>query len=219
MRVLVVAREQMAAERTRAINALTALVRTINPGVDARQSLTAGQIVTIAGWRSRAEDTTTAMCRQEAVRLARRSRTLDHDLANNRVAVAEPVRTDTPQLVKAHRGRSGRRCERADRPVAPRTGSLRSSHGLPGRHLPDPASSGQHHPPPRLNRGGDRQLNRGLTTITIVLMRVDPATRAYVARWRGEGRTTKEIMPLPEALHHPLFRALATAHPSTTAAT
>jgi GNAT superfamily N-acetyltransferase len=37
MRVLVVAREQMTAERTRAINALSALVRTIDLGVDARR--------------------------------------------------------------------------------------------------------------------------------------------------------------------------------------
>lgn len=46
---------------------------------------------------------------------------------------------------------------------------------------PIPASSGKtvRH---RLNRGGDRRLNRVLTTITIVRMRIDPATRAYVTR-------------------------------------
>ena len=35
MRVLVVAREQMSGERTRAVNALNALVRTIDLGIDA----------------------------------------------------------------------------------------------------------------------------------------------------------------------------------------
>jgi transposase len=42
----------------------------------------------------------------------------------------------------------------------------------------------------RLNCG-DRRLNRALTTITIVRMRVDPATRAYVARRRAEGHTRR----------------------------
>jgi len=37
MRVLVVAREQMTGERTRTINTLTALVRTVDLGVDARK--------------------------------------------------------------------------------------------------------------------------------------------------------------------------------------
>ncbi len=67
---------------------------------------------------------------------------------------------------------------------------MRSEASL-AENSPIPASSGNtvRH---RLNRGGDRRLNRALTTITIVRMRIDPATRAYVARRRAEGRTTKE---------------------------
>ena len=78
---------------------------------------------------------------------------------------------------------------------------------------PIPASSGNtvRH---RLNRGGDRRLNRVLTTIVIVRMRVDPDTRAYVARRRAEGRTTKEIMrSLKRYITRQLFRTLAAAHP------
>jgi hypothetical protein len=58
---------------------------------------------------------------------------------------------------------------------------------------PIPASSGNtlRH---RLNRGGDRRLNRALTTIALVRMRTHAPTRIYVARRRAEGRTTKEIM-------------------------
>ena len=41
LRVLVVAREQMVAERTRAINASTALLRTVDLGVDVRKALCA----------------------------------------------------------------------------------------------------------------------------------------------------------------------------------
>ncbi|GEM_PF-2508923 len=74
MRVLVVAREQMTAERTRAINALVALVGTVDLGVDARRPLTTRQISGIAAWRDRAEDLSSATCRREAVRLARRVR-------------------------------------------------------------------------------------------------------------------------------------------------
>ncbi len=57
---------------------------------------------------------------------------------------------------------------------------------------PIPASSGQtvRH---RLNRSGDRQLNRALHTIVLCRMRDDPRTRAYTARRQAEGRSTREI--------------------------
>ena len=45
----------------------------------------------------------------------------------------------------------------------------------------------------RLNRGGDRAANNALWTISMVRMRSDPRTRAYVARRTAEGRSTKEI--------------------------
>lgn len=78
---------------------------------------------------------------------------------------------------------------------------------------PIPASSGNT-VRYRLNRGGDRRLNRALTTTVIVRMRIDPATRAYVARRRAEGRTTKEIMrSLARYLTRKLYRTLAAAHP------
>jgi transposase len=57
---------------------------------------------------------------------------------------------------------------------------------------PIPASSGlttRH----RLNRSGDRQLNRALHTIALNRMRHDPTTRAYVERRRAEGHTDREI--------------------------
>ncbi|MBN9619461.1 MAG: transposase, partial [Actinobacteria bacterium] len=213
LRVLVVAREQMTAERTRTINTLTALVRTVDLGVDARKPLTARQITTIAAWRDRDEDATTATCRREAIRLARRIRTLDEDLARSRADLTELTRKDTPQLLEL----------RGVGAVVAATVLIAWSH--PGRvrseaamaslagTCPIPASSGNtvRH---RLNRGGDRRLNRALTTITIVRMRTDPATRAYVARRRAEGRTTKEIMrSLKRYITRQIFRTLATAHP------
>jgi transposase len=57
---------------------------------------------------------------------------------------------------------------------------------------PIPASSGMtaRH---RLNRGGDRALNRAIHAIALVRMRSCPRTRAYVARRTAEGKTTREI--------------------------
>lgn len=89
LRVLVVARDQMAGERTRAINSLTALLRTVDLGMDARKPLTAAaQLTTIAGWRDREEDLARRTCRAEAVGLARRITTLGIDLATNKRGIA-----------------------------------------------------------------------------------------------------------------------------------
>jgi transposase len=52
---------------------------------------------------------------------------------------------------------------------------------------PIPACSGQV-TRYRLNRGGDRQLNRALHTILLVRLRIDPDTRAYMARRAAEAR-------------------------------
>jgi transposase len=45
----------------------------------------------------------------------------------------------------------------------------------------------------RLNRGGDRALNRAIHTIPTTRMRSCPTTRAYVARRAAEGKTSREI--------------------------
>ena len=58
---------------------------------------------------------------------------------------------------------------------------------------PVPVSSGRtdRH---RLDRGGDRQLNRALHVIAITRARIDPQTRAYVQRKRSEGKTNREAL-------------------------
>jgi transposase len=58
---------------------------------------------------------------------------------------------------------------------------------------PIPANSGQVTTRHRLNRHGDRQLNRALHTIALTRIRYDQATRDYVARRTTEGKTTREI--------------------------
>ena len=77
-----------------------------------------------------------------------------------------------------------------------------------------PASSGNtvRH---RLNRGGDRRLNRAIHTIVLTRMRADPATRAYIERRLAEGKTSKETRRcLKRYVTRQLYRALAAAHPS-----
>ena len=58
---------------------------------------------------------------------------------------------------------------------------------------PIPASSGKT-VRYRLNRSGDRQLNRALHNIALSRLRYDPATRAYADRRRAEGKTDREIL-------------------------
>ncbi|MEJ2866115.1 IS110 family transposase, partial [Actinomycetospora flava] len=57
---------------------------------------------------------------------------------------------------------------------------------------PIPASSGRtvRH---RLNRSGDRQLNRAIHTVVITRLRRDPTTRDYAERRRTQGKTDREI--------------------------
>jgi transposase len=80
-----------------------------------------------------------------------------------------------------------------------------------GGASPLPASSGRtvRH---RLNRGGDRALNRALHTIAATRMRSCPTTRAYVARRTAEGKNPREIRRcLKRYIARHLYRTLATA--------
>ena len=64
----------------------------------------------------------------------------------------------------------------------------------------------------RLNRGGDRALNRALHTIATTRMRSCPTTQAYIARRTAQGKTPKEIRRcLKRYIARQLYRTLATA--------
>ncbi len=58
---------------------------------------------------------------------------------------------------------------------------------------PIPVSSGRHDRH-RLDRGGNRQINRALHVIAITRGRLDPETRAYLQRKEAEGKTRIEAM-------------------------
>jgi transposase len=73
---------------------------------------------------------------------------------------------------------------------------------------PIPASSGQV-TRYRLNRGGDRQLNRALHTILLVRLRIDPDTRAYMVRRTAEGKSRRDAKRcLRRVIARQLFRLL-----------
>jgi transposase len=73
---------------------------------------------------------------------------------------------------------------------------------------PIPASSGQV-TRYRLNRGGDRQLNRALHTIVLVRLRTDPETRAYMARRTAQGKSRRDAKRcLRRVIARQLFRLL-----------
>jgi transposase len=73
---------------------------------------------------------------------------------------------------------------------------------------PIPASSGQV-TRYRLNRGGDRQLNRALHTILLVRLRTDPDTRAYMTRRTAEGKSRRDAKRcLRRVIARQLFRLL-----------
>jgi transposase len=205
----------MTSERTRAVNALTALLRTNDLGVDARRALSHKKIATVAAWRTPSSSMTTirAVSRAEAVRLARRIRVLDSDLAANRAALTAAVAEQAPELLQV----------RGVGPVVAATVLHAWSH--PGRiHseaafaalagvAPLPASSGntRRH---RLNRGGDRRLNRALYTVALTRLGHDPRTRDYLARRTAEGSTRREIIRvLKRYISRELFRLLTATQP------
>ncbi len=79
--------------------------------------------------------------------------------------------------------------------------SIPASSGLTNRH--------------RLNRSGDRQLNRAMHTITLIRMRLDPATKSYVARRISEGKTSRDAQRcLKRAISRQLFKILEGIEPN-----
>ncbi len=92
LQILATAREYMTTERTATINALTALLRVADLGIDARKPLTARQVSEVARWRTRVEDLATATARGEAVRLAKRVTDLDSELTANQSRLTELIR-------------------------------------------------------------------------------------------------------------------------------
>lgn len=210
LRILLAARQSMTRERTAAINMLLALLRTVDLGIDARAALASRQIRAVAAWRSRDEPMPTRVARCEAVRLAKRILELDGQLLDNAAELTALVQDASAELL-AMPGVG---------PVSAavilcswsQSGRVRSEAALASLAgtCPLPASSGNttRH---RLNRSGDRQMNRELHTIALVSrMSHDQRTKAYVERRTPQGRTKKEIMrSLKRYATRQVYRTLA----------
>lgn len=193
LRVLLSARSLIDHQRTANRNALTALLRTVDLGIDARSPLADKQIVAIASWRNiRDANTVHVTARAEAKRLA--TAVVDHtrQLRHNHTQLAEHAERLAPSLQDAPG-------------VGPVTAAILicaySHHGRVrseaafaalGGIAPLPASSGNttRH---RLSRSGDRQLNRAIDIIVRTRMSFDPATRDYLRRGQANGKTNREI--------------------------
>jgi transposase len=90
-------------------------------------------------------------------------------------------------------------------------GRIRSdaAFAMLGGAAPIPANSGQVTTHYRLNRHGDRQLNRAFHTIVLSRMRWDEDTKTYVTRRTQEGKTPREIKRcLKRYVARELFRLL-----------
>ncbi|CCG02766.1 IS110 family transposase [Blastococcus saxobsidens] len=212
LRILLASRSIIDQQRTANRNALTALLRAVDLGVDARKPLTDAQIRTIAAWRTSraASSEVSAIARREGRRLAvavleqteslktnhRELRQLTEQLAPGlqEVPGLGPVTAAIIVCAYSHRGR------------------IRSEAAFAalGGIAPLPASSGNttRH---RLSRSGDRQLNRAFDIAVRSRMSYDAATRDYVARRRAEGRSNREIRRcLKRYVCRSVFRQLQT---------
>ena len=212
VRVLIASRDHMSTERTATINALTALLRVIDLGIDARGPLTASQVNAIAVWRARTEDLATATARWEANRLAKRVSTLDKDLSTITPRITDLLRRSPAGTLLDQPG-IGPITAAVALTAWSHLGRIRSEAAfasLAGVN-PIPASSGNtiRH---RINQGGDRRLNRALHMAVVTRMRMDPRTRAYVERRTTEGRTPREIRRcLKRYLARQIYRRLNAA--------
>lgn len=177
LRVLVTARAHMTNERTAAINALTALLRTATLGIDARKPLTTSQIGEVARRLSRAEDLATITARAEAVRLAKRVVDLSEQLAANQAQMIDLIHASKAAALLDKTG-IGPVTAAVVYTAWSHAGRVRSEAAfaaLAGVN-PIPASSGNtiRH---RLNRGGDRRPNRALHMAVITRVTHDPKPR------------------------------------------
>jgi transposase len=196
LRILLAARRDLVFERTGKINRLRALLRGGDSDIErdlARARLTDDRLAAIARRRGHRDETLEQATRRiEARRLAIAIRSLATDLSENKSQLVAIVEKTAPRLL--HRVGIG--------PVSAAQAIVSWSH--PGRcrneaayaslagASPLPASSGKtvRH---RLNRGGDRALNRALHDIMINRWRVDERTHTYITRRRAEGKTDPEI--------------------------
>lgn len=193
LRILISARESMTTDRTRAVNALTALLRVNDLGLDARKPLTGSQITEVSRWRARDEPLAISIARSEVVRLANHISKLDAEIKTNNGQITELVQISEAAPLLQENG-FGPVTAAICLTAWSHQGRVRSEAAFASLAgvSPIPASSGNtvRH---RLNRGGDRTLNRALHMAAVSRMTFDAETTAYVEKRQAQGRTKREI--------------------------
>lgn len=191
LKLLVDAREQTVAERTRVLNRLHAHLVILLPGYERT-------VPNLAAVRHR----------HKVARLLGRQAGVRAELARAELARARGL--DAECLALEGRIRALVRLSGSSLPTIPGVAAITAAKlmgetGDPRRFrsspafaamsgtAPIPASSGQtsRH---RLNRGGNRQLNRALHIIALTQSRTDPRAKAYIERRRSEGKSWLEAL-------------------------
>ena len=130
---------------------------------------------------------------QTLIHLAQRAAALARAAADLKAQIADLVEDMAPGLVAAEPGLGAISAAQILLSWS-HAGRIRSeaAFAMLSGTAPVPVSSGRtdRH---RLNRLGDRQLNRAIHVIAVTRMRCHPATIAYVQRRQAEGKTDKEI--------------------------
>lgn len=211
IRVLLATRAQAIEFRTSAIAALHAMITSAPESIrDRLRTLTLGQLLnTCVAMRGSARQNSEEFATTMALRAtARRALACDAEATELSGQIDLLVRRVAPKLLEqtgigpvvaaqlivswSHRGRV---CSEAAFAKLAGVAPIEASSGTVTRH--------------RLNRSGDRQLNRALHTIVLVRMRQDVSTKHYVARRLAEGKSIREIKRcLKRYVARQLFREL-----------
>lgn len=193
LRILLAARRGMVTQQTAEKNALIALLRGCDLGIDARKALKPEQYQEIAGWKARAgDDQEQAIARYEAKRLAGSILAAGRMLAQNEAQLGALIHALAPGLLDT-RGLGPVSAAQAICSYSHK-GRVRSAAAFAAIACttPIPASSGNV-VRYRLNRFGDRALNNAIHTVALARMRSDDATRAYVVKRTAGGKSKREI--------------------------
>ena len=192
LKVLLAARDRMSKESTQSRNALNALLRDVDLGVDARKKLNVTQTRAVSRWRDRAEGPVEVIARAEAIRLATRVLQLRVELAANEKQLLEIVTAHTPVLLE--QVGIGPFNAAIILSVWSHHGRIHNDAALAriGGVAPIEVSSGNRNEH-RLSRGGNRQLNRAMHSIAKTRMRYDADTIAYVERRTQQGLSKARI--------------------------
>jgi transposase len=219
LRVLLATREGAVTARTKAIGLLKGLIVSAPSALrdQLRRRSTDEQILRCSRLRASAAQTVEHRATITALRAAaRRALALEAEAHDLEIEIALLVNDIAPQLL-AEPGIGAITAAQILNAYSHqhRFRSEAAFASLAGAS-PIPASSGQT-VRYRLNRGGDRQLNRALHTIVLSRANHHPDTRAYVARRTNEGKTAREIKRcLKRYLARHIYRLLE-ADPTLTA--